>query len=160
MKPQYSMDDINVTDDSNVSESMTDLQVYGINKIIVTLLSNIRKYTILSQIQLELKNKPNQIHPIMREIYQFREMEMIMDIRANFDTFYVYTKDKIVIKNVENLREKFEYAINFLTTNMQSVESVLDKNYVEILDTFSDRLKLLANDVATKSIFDEHFKLS
>ena len=57
-------------------------------------------------------------------------------------------------------REKFEQAIGFVTSNMGGIESVLDKNYIEILDTFLDKLKILSNDVASKSIFDEHFKLS
>lgn len=139
---------------------LTDLQVYGINASVVKLLSKVRKYTILSQIQMELVHKSHQIQPLMREIYQFEETKMIMEIREEFDMFYVYTKDKTIMKNVEMLREKFEHAIGFVTSNMGGIESVLDKNYLEILDTFLDKLRLLSNDIASKSIFDEHFKLS
>ena len=99
-------DTIKVSEDTEIG--MTDLQIYGINAAVVKLLSKLRKYTILTQIQMELVNKSHQIQPLMREIYQFEETKMIMDIREEFDMFYVYTKDKYVIKNVEALRENFE----------------------------------------------------
>lgn len=150
----------NVSVSEEKDDGLTDLQLYGIHTSVVKLLSKIRKYSILIQIQMDLLNKSHQIQPIMREIYQFEETKMIMDIREEFDMFYVFTKDKIVVKNVEIIRNKFEQAINFVTTNMQTVESILDKNYLEILDTFADRLKLITNDISSKSIFDEHFKLS
>lgn len=154
----YSMDDVDVSVNKEVG--LTDLQIYGINASVVRLLSKVRKYTILCQIQIDLIHKSHAIQPMMREIYQFEETKMIMDIREEFDMFYVYTKDKIIMKNIEMLREKFEQAIGFVTSNMGGIESVLDKNYIEILDTFLDKLKILSNDVASKSIFDEHFKLS
>lgn len=153
-------DSNNIAISEEKDNNLTDLQVYGINTSIVKLLSKIRKYTILIQLQMDLLSKSHTIQPIMREIYQFEETKMIMDIREEFDMFYVFTKDKIIMKNIELLREKFEYAINFVTTNMQSVESILDKNYIEVLDTFADKLKLITDDIASKSIFDEHFKLS
>jgi hypothetical protein len=64
-----------------------------------------------------------------------------------------------VIGNAEKLREKFEMAIKFVTTNMQTVESVVDKNFIEILDSFTDQLQILSSNIATKSIFDEHFRI-
>ncbi len=152
------LNNISVTEEKD--NNLTDLQIYGIHTTVIKLLSKIRKYSILIQIQMDLLNKSHQIQPIMREIYQFEETKMIMDIREEFDMFHVFTKDKIVVKNAETLRSKFEQAINFVTTNMQTVDSILDKNYLEILDTFADRLKLITNDIASKSIFDEHFKLS
>ncbi len=140
-------------------KGLTDLQIYGINSTVVRLLSKVRKYTILTQIQMGLLQKPPQIQPIMREIYQFEETQMIMDIREEFDMFYVYTRDKHVIHNAEMLREKFEQSIAYVTSNMQTVKSVLDKSFVEILDTFSDQLQILSASIASKSIFDEHFKI-
>lgn len=155
---EINMNDVEVTED--IEQGMTDLQLYGINSTVIRLLSKIRKYTILTQIQMELVKKPHNIQPIMREIYQFEETKMIMDIREEFDMFYVYTKDKIVILNAESLREKFELTISFITSNMQNVESVLDKNFIEIMDSFSDQLGQLSTTIATKSIFDEHFKIN
>jgi hypothetical protein len=157
MTQEIKMDSVSVSEDKN--SGMTDLQIYGINATVVRLLSKVRKYTILTQIQMSLTNKPQQIQPIMREIYQFEETKMIMDIREEFDMFYVYTRDKIVIGNAEKLREKFEMAIKFVTTNMQTVESVVDKNFIEILDSFTDQLQILSSNIATKSIFDEHFRI-
>jgi len=145
----------------NMEESFTDVQLYGINSTVVNLLSKLRKYTILTQVQMELVNKSHQIQPLMREIYQFEEIKMVMDIRKEFDMFYVYAnKNKYILKNSEMLREKFEQAVGFITNNMQNVNSVLDKDYVEILDTFADRLQQISTTVAAKSIFDEHFKIS
>ncbi len=140
-------------------KGLTDLQIYGINTTVVRLLSKVRKYTILTQIQMGLLQKPQQIQPIMREIYQYEETQMIMDIREEFDMFYVYTRDKHVIHNAEILRERFEQAISYVTTNMQTVKSVLDKGFVEILDTFCDQLQILSSSIASKSIFDENFKI-
>jgi hypothetical protein len=154
MSENINMGDVSVTEENG---GMTDLQIYGINGSIVKLLSKMRKYAILTQIQMELVNKPHNIQPIMREIYQFEETKMIMEIREEFDTFYVYTKDTIVLKNVEMLREKFEQSISFITSNMQQLNSILDKEYIEILDTFTDNLQQLSTAVASKSIFDEHF---
>lgn len=145
--------------DENKQEQLTDLQEYGIASNLVTLLGNLRKYIILTQIQIELQNKSHQIQPIMREIYQFEETKMIMDIRTNLDTFYAYTNDKIIAHNVELIRTRFEQTINFLGENMIQVKSVLDKNYIEILDEFSDKLKMLTDSLATKSIFDENFRI-
>lgn len=142
-------------------ESFTELQLYGINETVVNLLSKLRKYTILSQVQMELVKKSHNVQPLMREIYQFEEIKMIMDIRKDFDMFYVYaSKSKNVLKNSELLREKFEQAVGFITQNMQKIDSVLNTDYVEILDTFADRLQQISTSVATKSIFDEHFSVS
>lgn len=151
------LDNVAVTQHDD--KGLTDLQIYGINSTVVRLLSKVRKYTILTQIQMSLLQKPQQIQPIMREIYQYEETQMIMDIREEFDMFYVYTRDKHVIHNAEMLRERFEQAISYVTSNMQNVTSVLDKSFVEILDTFSDQLQVLSTSIATKSIFDEHFKI-
>ena len=96
MTQEIKMDSVSVSEDKN--SGMTDLQVYGINSTVVRLLSKVRKYTILTQIQMSLTNKPQQIQPIMREIYQFEETKMIMDIREEFDMFYVYTRDKMVMQ--------------------------------------------------------------
>jgi len=151
------------TDNVNVSEEkeqLTDLQLYGVSGAIVTLIGLLKKYTILAQIQADLQQKPPQAQPIMREIYQFEETKMIMDIRTQFDMVYVYTRDPIVVNNFTMIREAFEQAILFLTSNMQNVQSVLEKNYVEILDEFSDKLKVITDNLISKSIYDEHFKLS
>lgn len=150
----------NVAVQEEVETGLTDLQEYGISGILVTMLSNIRKYIILTQIQMELQNKSHQIQPIMREIYQFNETEKIMDIRANLDMVFVYTKDPVILNNFQMIRDKFENAISFLTNSMQKVTSVLDKNYIEILDEFTDKLQSLATDLATKSIYDTHYKIS
>lgn len=155
--PEVNLDSVAVTEEKNVG--LTDLQIYGINSTVVRLLSKVRKYTILTQIHMNLANKPQQIQPIMRELYQFEETKMIMDIREEFDMFYVYTRDKTVVRNAEMLRERFEQAIAYVTTSMQSVTSVLDKNFNEILDTFTDQLQTLSSNIASKSIFDEHFKI-
>lgn len=150
----------NVEVSENMEEGFTELQLYGINSTVVNLLSKLRKYTILTQVQMELVNKSHQIQPMMREIYQFEEIKMVMDIRKEFDMFYVYAnKNKYILKNSEILREKFEQAVGFITSNMQNVKSVIDNDYVEILDTFADRLQQISTTVATKSIFDEHFKI-
>ena len=151
------MDSVAVTEEKE--SGLTDLQIYGINATVVRLLSKVRKYTILTQIHMNLSNKPQQIQPMMREIYQFEETKMIMDIREEFDMFYVYTRDKTVVRNAEMLRERFEQSIAYVTTSMQSVTSVLDKNFNEILDTFTDQLQTLSSNIASKSIFDEHFKI-
>lgn len=158
MSDEIDLNNVAVTEEK--SDGMSDIQIYGINAAVVRLLSKVRKYTILTQIQMSLTHKPQQIQPIMREIYQFEETKMIMDIREEFDMFYVYTRDKSVIKNTEMLREKFEQAITYVTENMQNVNSVLDTSFIEILDTFTDKLQVLSNNIATKSIFDEHFKIS
>jgi len=158
LKREINMDDVKISEKKEVG--MTDLQIYGIKSTVITLLSKVRKYTLLTQIQMDLIKKSHQVQPIMREIYQFEETKMIMDIRADYDMFYVYATDKIVMKNVEMLREFFEQSIGFITTNMQTVNSILDKNYAEILDTFIDKLQHLSTNIATKSIFDEHFKIS
>jgi hypothetical protein len=157
MAEEVNMETVAVTEEKE--QGLSDLQIYGINATVVRLLSKVRKYTILTQVHMNLSNKPQQIQPMMREIYQFEETKMIMDIREEFDMFYVYTRDKFVIRNAEMLREKFEQSITFVTTNMQTVNSVLDKNFNEILDTFTDQLQVLSANIASKSIFDEHFKI-
>jgi hypothetical protein len=133
--------------------------MYGISGSIVTLIGLLKKYILLTQIQKELQTKPVQIQPIMRELYQYRETESIMDIRTQFDMVFVYTKDDIVIRNFGAIRESFELAINYLTTNMVEVQSVLDRNYSEILDEFCDKLKAITDAVSTRSIYDEKFKV-
>lgn len=159
MTEQNNLDDIKVTE--NREDYLTDIQLYGINTAVVNLLSALRKYTILTQVQMELVNKSHNIQPLMREIYQFEEIKMVMDIRKEFDMFYVYAnKNKWVLKNSETLRKKFEQAITYITTNMQKINSVLDNSYTEILDTFCDMLQQISTNVASKSIFDEHFKIS
>jgi hypothetical protein len=140
-------------------EPLTDLQEYGISSTIVKLLGDLRKYLLLTQVQIDLQQKSHQIQPIMRELYQYEEMKLIMDIRTDMDTVYAYTRDKIVITNMEVIRNKFENNINFLASNMGQVKSVLDKAYTDILDDFLEKMKKLTDDIATKSIYDEHFKL-
>lgn len=140
-------------------EQMTDLQIYGISSTVVQLLGALRKYAILAQIQKDLQTKPAQAQPVMREFYQYEETKMIMDIRTQFDMVYVYTKDKIVLKNFDIIRTSFENAISFLTENMMNVTSVTDKNYVEILDEFADKIKHISDVMTRKSIFDESFKI-
>ena len=150
------MGEVDITDDK---EQLTDLQMYGISGSIVTLIGQLKKYIMLTQIQQELQTKPTQIQPIMRELYQFEETKMIMDIRTQFDMVFVYTKDAIVITNYGKVREAFELAINYLTSNMVNVKSVLDNSYSEILDEFCDKLKDIADAVSAKSIYDEQFKI-
>ena len=153
---KINMDGVNVEENK---EPLTDLQEYNISSTIVKLLGDLRKYMLLTQLQIDLQHKPHQVQPIMREVYQFEEMKLIMDIRTDLDMIYAYTKDNVIISNMDAIRDKFESAINYLTTNMMNVKSVLDKNYIEILDEFLDKLKMLANDIATKSIYEESFRL-
>jgi hypothetical protein len=93
----------------------------------------------------------------MREIYQYSETQMIMDIREELDMYRVYASDRIVIKNVMHVREKFEQAISYVTENMQTVESVIDKSYIEILDTFIDSLHQLTDKLTKKSILSDQY---
>ena len=153
---KINMDGVNVEENK---EPLTDLQEYNISSTVVKLLGDLRKYMLLTQVQIDLQKKPHQIQPIMREIYQYEEMKMIMDIRTDMDLVYAYTRDKIVITNMETIRNKFESAINYLSSNMMNVKSVLDKSYSEILDEFLDKLKMLADDITTKSIYEENFRL-
>lgn len=148
-----------VSIDENNKEQLTDLQEYGINSAIIRLLGDLRKYMILTQMQMDLKQKSHQVQPIMREIHQYEEVKMIMDIRTDLDYIHGYTRDKIILTNMESIRTKFESAIHYLTSNMVNVKSPLDKDFTEILDEFLDKLKMLTEDIATKSIYDEHFKL-
>lgn len=150
------MDEVDVSEEKN---QLTDLQVYGLSTSVVNLIGQLKKYILLTQIQKELQCKPVQIQPIMREIYQYRETETIMDIRTQLDMVFVYTNDKIVLNNYTKIRETFELAINYLTSNMINVKSVLDKDYNEILDEFCDKLKEITDAVAKISIFDEQFKI-
>ena len=159
IEEKINMDSVNVSEGMD-QEPLTDLQAYGISSAVVRLLGDLRKYMLLTQVQIDLQNKSHQIQPIMRELYQYEEMKMIMDIRTDLDMVYAYTNDKIVITNMEAIRNKFELSINFLSSNMMKVQSVLDKNYTEILDEFLDKLKMLTDDIATKSIYDKHFKLN
>jgi hypothetical protein len=152
---ELNLDDVSVTEQND--EGLTDLQIYGLNSTIVRLLSKLRKYIVLTQLQMDLVEKPHTVQPIMREMYQFEETKMIMDIREEFDMFRVYTSDKIIIKNVNSLREKFEQAISFVTTNMQNVGSVFDKDYTEILDAFADKLQQINIKITSKSILSENF---
>jgi len=140
-------------------EGLTDLQVYGISGTVVQLLGLVKKYSILAQMQKEIMNKLPQTQPIMREIYQFEETKLIMDIRTQFDMVYVYTLDKTIVNNFQVLRDGFESAILFLTTNLQDVTNFTDKNYIEILDEFTDKLTTLADAIATKSIYESNFKI-
>ena len=157
-KTEVNMDNVQVGEEEK--ESLTDLQVYGVSGTIVTLLGMIKKYTILSQIQKDLSQKAPQAQPVMREFYQFEETKMIMDIRTQFDMVYVYTRDPIVVNNFQMIRDSFENAIAYLTGNMQEVTSILDQNYSEILDEFSDKLKVISDTITRKSIFDDHFKMN
>jgi len=154
---KVNMDSVGV--EENNKEPLTDLQEYNISGAVVRLLGDLRKYMLLTQIQIDLQQKSHQIQPIMRELYQYEETKLIMDIRTDMDMVYAFTKDKIVITNMESIRNKFENAINYLSNNMLNVKSVLDKDYHEILDEFLDKLKMLSEDIAKKSIYDEHFKL-
>lgn len=156
VEQNVNMDSVDVGEEK---EQLTDLQVYGISTSIVNLIGQFKKYILLTQIQKELQSKPTQIQPIMRELYQYRETETIMDIRTQLDMVYVYTVDPIVVANYTKIREAFELAINYLTTNMQGVSSVLDKDYTEILDEFCDKLKDITDAVSKVSIFDDHFKI-
>jgi len=140
-------------------EGLTDLQVYGISGTVVQLLGLVKKYSILAQMQKEIMNKLPQTQPIMREIYQFEETKLIMDIRTQFDMVFVYTLDKTIVNNFQILRDGFESAILFLTTNLQDVTNFTDKNYIEILDEFTDKLTALADAIATKSIYESNFKI-
>lgn len=147
--------DVNEKDDQ-----LTDLQVYGISTSVVTVIGQLKKYILLTQIQRELQTKTVQVQPIMRELYQYRETETIMDIRTQFDMVYVFTADKTIIANFSKIRESFELAIHYLTNNMASVKSVLDKDYIEILDEFCDKLKSLVDSISSKSIFEKSFSVS
>jgi len=156
-KTEVNMSDVSVGETKD--EGLTDLQIYGISGTVVTLLGMIKKYSILAQIQKEILHKPPQSQHIMREIYQFEETKMIMDIRTQFDMVYVYTLDKTIVTNFQTLRDSFEQSVLFLTSNIQTVDSFADKNYIEILDEFADKLQALADTIATKSIYEAGFKL-
>jgi len=148
MEEEIDLNDVEVTE---VDETgLTDLQLYGLNATSVRLLSKIRQYIVLTQIQIDLVDKSHSIQPIMREIYQFEETKTIMSIREEFDMFRVYTSDKIVTLNVNQIRERFEQSISFVTSNMQAVNSVYDKGYVQILDTFADKLQQVALTITSK----------
>jgi len=147
-------------DVSEKEEQLTDLQVYGISTSIVNLIGQLKKYIMLTQIQRELQTKSVQIQPIMRELYQYRETESIMDIRTQMDMVYVFTSDKIILANYTKIRESFELAIHYLTNNMANVKSVLDKDYIEILDEFCDKLKSLVDAISSKSIFEKGFTVT
>jgi len=149
----------NIRVEETPNNQLTDLQVYGISSSIVTLIGYLKKYILLTQMLQELKNKSLQIQSLMREIYQFKETELIMDIRSQFDMVYVYTRDKTIINNFMMIRERFEQSIDYLTSNMLKINNIQDKNYNEILDEFCDKLKHLTDIVMTKSIFDENFKI-
>ncbi len=159
-KTEVNMNDVQIGEETKEKDNLTDLQMYGISGAVVTLLGLIRKYTILSQIQKDLQQKPGQIQPMMREIYQFEETKMIMDIRTQFDMVYVYTLDTVIVNNFQIIRDSFENAIAYLTSNMQQVDSVMDKNYIEILDEFSDKLQAISTTISTKSIYESNFKMS
>jgi len=156
IEEKVNMEGVNVEENK---EALTDLQEYNINGAVIKLLGDLRKYMILTQLQMDLQGKSHQIQPVMREMYQFEETKMIMDIRTDMDYVYGYTRDKIVITNMEKIRSKFEHAVNYLSSNMVEVSSVLEKSFTEILDSFLDMLKMLTDDISTKSIYDENFKL-
>jgi len=147
-------------DISENDEQLTDLQVYGISTSVVNLIGQLKKYIMLTQIQRELQTKSVQIQPIMRELYQYRETESIMDIRTQLDMVFVFTSDKIIMANYAKIREAFELAIHYLTNNMIDVKSVLDKDYIEILDEFCDKLKSLVDAISSKSIFEKSFSVN
>jgi len=153
---QIKMDDVNV---SEKEEQLTDLQVYGISTSIVNLIGQLKKYILLTQIQRELQSKTVQVQPIMRELYQYRETETIMDIRTQLDMVFVFTTDKTILDNYSKIRKDFELAIHYLTNNMADVKSVLDEDYVEILDEFCDKLKRIVDVISSKSIFEKSFSL-
>lgn len=152
---KINLDSVSVTEQTETE--LTELHMFGINSTTIRLLSKLRKYIVLTQIQMDLVEKSHAVQPIMREFYQFEETKMIMEIREEFDMFRVFTSDKLVIKNLNSIRENFEQAISFVTHHMQAVESVFDKNYVEILETFADRLQQINNKLTTKSILNENF---
>jgi len=152
---QIKMDGVNVSE--NQEEQLTDLQVYGISTSIVNLIGQLKKYIMLTQIQRELQTKTVQVQPIMRELYQYRETETIMDIRTQLDMVFVFTNDKVILENYTKIREAFELAIHYLTNNMANVKSVLDKDYTEILDEFCDKLKILVDSISARSIFEKGF---
>lgn len=152
------MEDVNVTEENE--HKLSEAQIHGINSCVIKLISRVKQYTILTAIQMELVKKSHLVQPIMREFYQYEETKMVTEIREVLDMFYVYAAhDKIVMKNVGIIREKFEYAIGFVTNNMQRVSSVMDKDYMEILDSFADMLSTLIKHISSKPIFDAGFKI-
>lgn len=156
--PGIDMNDVEVAEESE--HQLSEAQIFGINSTVIVLLSRLKQYAMLTAVQMELTKKSHQIQPIMREIYQYEEMKNVTLIRESFDMFYVYAShDKIVIKNVGIIREKFEQAMMYVTSNMQKVESVMDKNYLEVLDSFADMITMIIKHASVKPIFSEDFKI-
>jgi len=162
------MEDIKMEapDTSNVEvteekeHKLSEAQIHGINSSVISLISRLKQYTILTALQMELSKGPHQIQPIMREIYRFEETKLVTSVREAFDMFYVYANhDKIVMNNISTIREKFEQALAFITHHMQKVDSAMDKNYMEVLDSFADMLSMLIKNIQAKPIFDEGFKI-
>lgn len=154
---KVSMGEVDVSEND---EQLTDLQVYGISTSVVNLIGQLKKYILLTQIQRELQTKSIQVQPVMRELYQYRETETIMDVRTQLDMVFVFTADKTILANYTKIRESFEMSIHYLTNNMANVKSVLDKDYVEILDEFCDKLKSLVDAISSRSIFDKSFSVN
>jgi hypothetical protein len=137
----------------------SELEVNGINSTIIHMIGLLKKYILLIQVQKELKTKPMQAQPVMRELYQYEEMKLIMDIRTMFDMVYAYTKNKQVITNFDKVRNSFEDAIYFITENMNKIKNIYDKNYEELLEEFSDKLRFIVETLTSVSIFKEEFQI-
>jgi len=152
-------DNIEVTSENE--HTLTEAQILGINTSIVRILSKLKQYSILIAIQMDLIKKSHNIQLIMREFYQYEETKVVTEIREILDMFYVYAAhDKIVMQNINIIRGKFEHAIEFVSTHVRTLTSFMDKNYSEILDTFSDMLAVLIEHISVKPIFDPNYKIS
>jgi len=146
-----------------MSEKLTELHILKISEEVVNILNNLKKYIINIEMQVEIAEKPSSIQKYLKELYQIKESEYIMDIRASFDKIYVYSaNDKIVLNNLEKLREQFEGTIKTFVDNVieeqrKNKGSVPFKIMNELLDNLKDNIKFLIDRLSTKSFFSEEF---
>jgi len=155
MEKKENLEDVSVSSKDN---TMTELQVYGITGTIVQLLNYLKKYIMLTQLQIDLVQKNYQVRNILKELYMYEETKLVMDIRSQLDMVYVYTTDDIVVENFQRIRNKFEDALSYLTSNMleQGKEGNLkDEDYISILEPFMNKLKRITEEISSKPIFEK-----
>ena len=146
-----------------MNEKLTELHYLKISEEIVNILNNLKKYIINIEMQVEIIEKPTSIQKYLKELYQIKESEYIMDIRASFDKIYIYSaKDKVVLNNLNKLREQFESSIKTFADNMIEEQkrnngSVPFSIMNEILDNLKDNIKFIIDKLSNKSFFDEDF---
>jgi hypothetical protein len=144
-------------------QKLSELHYLKISEEIINILNNLKKYIINIEMQVELVEKPSSIQKYLKELYQIKESEYIMDIRASFDKIYVYSmKDKIILNNLNKLREQFEgtistFANNVIEEQRKNNGSIPFNVMNEILDNLKDNIKFMIDKLSNKSFFDEDF---